>query len=192
MSPSRALVVDHRDSFVFNLVDDLERAGVRSTVIRAEGFHENALAEHDADLVVLSPGPGHPDQAKNTTAFLAREKPIPVLGICLGMQAMVTALGGRVAPQPRGPVHGRADLIAHEGDPLFSDTTGPIAAARYHSLRAETLPAALTPIAWTTDRETVMAVRHQTRPWLGLQFHPESILTPTGPTLIRRYLESLR
>ena len=189
-----ALVFDHRDSFVFNLVDDLWRLGARSRVIRTDlGLEQLAslLRSLDPALVVLSPGPGRPEEHGVLLPFLRTRPALPVLGVCLGLQAMVCALGGTVGPAEAGPVHGRSSRVVHDGDAIFEGLNSGFRAGRYHSLVALELPDELEPIAWTADRETILAVRHRTLPWVGIQFHPESILTPDGPRLISNVLRRL-
>ncbi len=186
-----ALVIDHRDSFVFNLVEDLERQGCRCVTVRSDiSPHRlrqtlEALSPH---LLVLSPGPGRPEDAGVMPSLLQHGPDLPVLGVCLGMQVMVTALGGVVAPARR-PVHGEAHRVRHEGHPLFAGIPRVFPAARYHSLVARDVPDELEVLARTEDEPALaMAVHHRTRPWIGLQFHPESVLTPNGPTLLQNIL----
>lgn len=188
------LVVDNRDSFVFNLTDDLARLEARCTVVRgniAREALERWLATLRPDLVLLSPGPGDPREAGVMVPFLAGRPRLPILGVCLGMQAMVCALGGRLG-RLENPAHGRTSRVVHEGDPLFAGLPRRFTAGRYHSLVAESLPRDLRAIAWTADRDPegprIMAVRHRELPWWGLQFHPESILSPDGPVVLRNVL----
>ncbi len=188
MNAPRVLCVDHRDSFVFNLVDALGRCGASVRTIRADlpdGALAAAVADLAPDLVLLSPGPGHPRDAHATVAWLATRPAVPVLGVCLGHQAMAVALGGEVVRAPR-PVHGRASAVA------FSAAVGPtplprtFPVGRYHSLVVTRVPDEFEVIATTHDdgHELVMAMRHRALPWLGLQFHPESVLTPHGDALL--------
>lgn len=194
---TKVLVVDNRDSFVFNLTEDLTRLGAHCVVVRGD-LSLTQLDEHLArqwpGLVLLSPGPGHPRDAGVMLPFLRREPDIPVLGICLGMQAMVCALGGEVGRAPR-PAHGRTSRVEVTEDPLFAGLADGFRAGRYHSLVATALPDSLEPIAWTEEpgdgRPLVMAVRHRARPWIGLQFHPESVLSPRGPHLLANILREL-
>ncbi|MEO6596142.1 MAG: aminodeoxychorismate/anthranilate synthase component II [Planctomycetota bacterium] len=192
MTP-RILVLDHRDSFVFNLVDAFARRGCEVRTLRAElspaqlDAQLNTFVPH---LVVLSPGPGHPRAATTTLTFLRTSPRVPVLGVCLGLQAMALAVGGRVEPAPE-PVHGRATQIRvlEDDDPLFADLPRTLSVGRYHSLMVTALPSTLRVLATTDDDHALpMAVRHRSLPWLGLQFHPESVLTAWGDLLLQRAL----
>lgn len=185
----RVLVIDHVDSFVFNLVEEFRVRGCEVNVVRhhAPVRHLVNLAL-GADRVVLSPGPGHPRDAQNTAALLHRV-PImtPVIGVCLGHQIIVEAFGGEV----RGAgevVHGKTSAIRHDGTGLFRGLPRPLRAGRYHSLAARRLPESLLPTA-TTDARIVMGVRHVSRPIVGVQFHPESILTTDGGRIIDNFLQ---
>ena len=197
MTGRRILVVDNRDSFVFNLVEDLARLGSRCTVVRGD-LPEHALArrvaEDEPDLVLLSPGPGHPADAGAMVAWLRTEPDVPVFGVCLGLQAMAVAAGGRVERAPNA-VHGRSAQVVHEGDAAFEGLPSPFRAGRYHSLVATRLPETLAPTAWTLEgagsEPLVMAIRHRALPWGGLQFHPESVLSADGPRIVSNILESL-
>ena len=195
---AQVLVLDNRDSFVFNLVDDLARLGLRPRVVRSDAPPAEVEAQLECTrpmLALLSPGPGHPAEHAALLPFLevCRARPNqPVLGVCLGLQAMVCASGGRIGASPQGPVHGRATRVVHAGDPLFDGIPSGFLAARYHSLAAAELTGELEPIAWSEDRSTVMALRHRSLPWLGLQFHPESVLTPDGRRLISNFVRTLR
>lgn len=194
MSP-RILVLDHCDSFVFNLVDAFARRGCDVRTLRAElspAQLDAQLGTFAPHLVVLSPGPGHPRTATTTLAFLRTPPRVPVLGVCLGLQAMALAVGGRVEPAPE-PVHGRATQIRVADDaardPLFADLPRTLSAGRYHSLMVTALPSTLRVLATTDDAHALpMAVRHCSLPWLGLQFHPESVLTAWGDLLLQRAL----
>ncbi|MAG57516.1 MAG: anthranilate/aminodeoxychorismate synthase component II [Planctomycetes bacterium] len=197
MTAREVLVIDNRDSFVFNLVEDLARLGVVSTVVRGDlplEALEARVADRRPDLLLLSPGPGHPEDSGVMIPFLQDRPELPVLGVCLGMQAMVCALGGRVGRAPT-PVHGRATSMIHHDDPAFDGVLSPFPAGRYHSLVATRMPDELRATAWTHDAAgatpLVMAVRHRSLPWVGLQFHPESVLSPEGPRILRNVLGSL-
>jgi anthranilate synthase/aminodeoxychorismate synthase-like glutamine amidotransferase len=183
------LLVDNHDSFTFNLVHSLERAGARVGVVRSDAASAHELLGLDLEALVLSPGPGRPEDAGVCMELLARcPATLPLLGVCLGHQALVLHHGGRLELDPE-PVHGRSSTIYHDGEGLFEGLPDPLEAARYHSLRAigDALPDALVRTAWTTDGE-VMAVAHRSAPWFGVQFHPESILTPHGDALVARFV----
>jgi anthranilate synthase/aminodeoxychorismate synthase-like glutamine amidotransferase len=156
---------------------------------------ERRLASFAPHLVVLSPGPGRPEEAGAMVEWLRTDPAIPVLGVCLGHQAMAVAAGGRVGPAPR-PVHGERHWIELDADePLFEGLGNPILAGRYHSLVVTRVPDSMQVVATALDggERLAMALRHRRLPWLGLQFHPESILTPHGRTILGRFLsESLR
>ena len=210
----RVIFLDNRDSFVYNLVDLTAReAGVQvfrnttpvATLRDALEPTAEERAAGERPLLILSPGPGHPRQAGHMMEILdvALQEKIPTLGICLGFQAMVEACGGVVAPV--GATHGRTDRVelteAGIEDPSFSAiaetprpgdeaTHGYISIARYHSLGTRSLPESLISLAHTHDG-IVMAARHRGAPCIGLQFHPESILTPAGPLLLRGLLADL-
>lgn len=191
---SRVLVLDNRDSFVFNLVDELQSKGARVETLRS-GLSLDALlrflASYAPDLVILSPGPGRPEDGGVMVEWLRTEPSVPVLGICLGHQAMAVAAGGEVGPAPR-PVHGQRHWIEVDPDePLFDGLGNPLLGARYHSLVVTRVPESMKVVATASDSgETlVMAMRHRTLKRFGLQFHPESILTPHGRTILWRFLE---
>lgn len=182
------LVIDNFDSFSFNLVDELEKREAAVQVWRHDVPLERALALALAlptpRLVLISPGPGKPEHA-GCSVGLARgavEAGIPVFGVCLGHQAIVTAFGGEVGFAGE-VVHGKAARITHDGTGPLAALPNPTYAARYHSLAATRLPEALRCVA-QTEGEVVMAVVHRSRPAFGVQFHPESILTPHGGELI--------
>ncbi len=183
------LVIDNRDSFVFNLVDDIARRGATVRVLRGDAPLDVLLdASRNSALVVISPGPGHPSDTL-LPAFL-RAVTTPTFGVCLGMQALSLAFGGNVI-RAVVPVHGKASLVRHQGDPLFEGVPSPFPAARYHSLVVDALPGDLIVTA-RTDGGIPMALRHRTRPLFGVQFHPESVLTPHGPRLLRNALREAR
>ncbi len=207
-APARVVLLDNRDSFVYNLVDQFATLGSQIEVYRNSvpvsrvlAALEPTAAERQAErrpVLCLSPGPGYPATSGYLMELIATalERAIPTLGICLGFQALVEACGGRVAPV--GPVHGRSDRVevteAGRADPAFTVLDGgPLDVARYHSLGTRTLPEALVSLARTASVEgvdggsggIVMAARHRSLPAIGLQFHPESILTPQGPALLK-------
>jgi len=183
------LVVDHYDSFVYNLVQLVQRSGRETTVIRSDERSAAGAAALAPDGVILSPGPGRPESA-GCMVELVRALPAdtPVLGVCLGHQALAVALGATVARAPQ-PVHGKASPIRHTGRPLFAGVSTSFSAGRYHSLvvRREGLPPELLVTAESEDR-LVMALEHRDQPRFGVQFHPESILTPDGPRILENFL----
>ena len=183
------LVVDHYDSFVYNLVQLLEGLGFETEVVRSDAEPVQDLVAREPAAVILSPGPGRPEEAGCFVGLIRALPPeIPILGVCLGHQALGAAFGGRIDRAPE-PVHGKTSAIRHDGTGLFEGVPDPFDAGRYHSLviREDAVPQDLEVIA-TTDDGLVMAVRHRTLPRYGVQFHPESILTPEGPRIVENFL----
>src|SRR5882672_9308406 len=182
------LIVDHYDSFTYNLVQLVESLGRATEVVTSDAESAQGLVDRDPDAVILSPGPGRPEDACVFTSLLSLlPDRTPVLGVCLGHQALGVSYGGVVDPDT--PVHGKASLVFHEGKGIFEGVTDPFEAGRYHSLVVlrTTLPAELELTAWTDDG-LVMAAQHRTLPRYGVQFHPESILTPEGPRIVENFL----
>ncbi|MBZ4410395.1 aminodeoxychorismate/anthranilate synthase component II [Myxococcus sp. XM-1-1-1] len=182
------LVIDNYDSFTFNLVQLLYTLGAEVKVVRNDALTVEAIAAEGASHLVISPGPCTPHEAGVSVAAIAQSK-VPVLGVCLGHQSIGAAFGGNVIRAPE-PVHGKSARIRHEGSGVFTGASQGFQAARYHSLvvEASSLPASLEATAWSQDG-LIMALRHRERPVVGFQFHPESVLTPEGPTLVRNFLE---
>jgi anthranilate synthase/aminodeoxychorismate synthase-like glutamine amidotransferase len=186
------LVVDNYDSFTWNLVQLIGALGVRPVVVRNDELTLGGVRALAPSRVVLSPGPGHPaDPARIgiSEAILRELAPagLPVLGVCLGHQAIVHVYGGLIV---RGaPVHGKTSPVEHDGDAMFEGVPRVFQAMRYHSLVADpaSLPPSLRVTAWCKDG-TVMAVRHTRFPVVGVQFHPESIGTPTGPQVVETFV----
>ena len=188
--PLRLVFVDNFDSFTWNLVDEFARRGASVEVWRNSVPAGAVLARAtngSPSLLVLSPGPGTPAQAGCCVELVRRaaEARVPLFGVCLGHQAMVEAFGGVVGPAGE-VVHGKTSRVRHEGGPLFEGVPSPFPVGRYHSLAATTLPDCLHPIAGT--ERVVMAVAHRSAPQLGVQFHPESILTPEGGRIIENVI----
>jgi anthranilate synthase/aminodeoxychorismate synthase-like glutamine amidotransferase len=186
------LIVDNYDSFTYNLVQLLAGAGAEVEVVRNDAATADELLARAPAGIVLSPGPGRPEEAGVCLDLLGLRPPLPVLGVCLGHQAMGVAFGAVVERAPR-LMHGKTSPVSHDGRGLFAGLPSPFDATRYHSLevKPETLPAELEPVAWTEER-TLMAMRHRELPWWGVQFHPESVLTGAGPLLLRNFLDLCR
>lgn len=182
-------VIDNYDSFTYNLVQQIERlAGQRLRVIRNDAFDPDALLAEQPEAIVISPGPGTPARAGRCIDLIRANTLIPLLGVCLGHQAIAEAFGARVI---RGalPVHGKVSEVHHDGQRLFAGCPDPMHTARYHSLVVEesTVPESLQ-IDAKTDDGAIMALSHTTRPIFGIQFHPESYGTHGGDQLIRNFL----
>lgn len=187
----RLLLVDNFDSFVYNLAQAFGALGAEPVVVRNDASVEQLRAV-EPDAVVISPGPGAPDDAGvSVDAVKAFADRVPVLGVCLGHQCIAQAFGGRVVRTPVGPLHGKTSHITHDGTGVFRGLPSPFEATRYHSLCIEEVPVpeTLDVTARATDG-TIMGVRHRTLAVDGVQFHPESVLTPDGPHLLRNFLES--
>jgi anthranilate synthase component II len=186
----RVLLVDNYDSFTYNLYQYLGELGADMTVVRNDALTVEAALRRRDDRIVISPGPGTPDQAGISVALVrAAAGRVPVLGVCLGHQSLGQAYGGRVVRAP-APMHGKTSEIHHDGRGLFHGLPSPFVATRYHSLvvARDSVPACLEVTAWTADG-LVMGLRHREHALLGVQFHPESILTAPGKELLRNFLE---
>jgi len=185
------LLVDNYDSFTYNLAHLFEELCAEVTVIRNDKIDADEAERLAPSHLVISPGPGRPESAGATVEIIKRLGPrVPTLGVCLGHQAIVEAFGGEVR-QAQRLVHGKASEIAHDGRGLFSGLPDPLQGGRYHSLAATRVPDELEVCATTDDGE-VMAVRHRDLPVDGIQFHPESVLTPDGAALAKNFLEGKR
>jgi anthranilate synthase component II len=183
------LVVDHYDSFTYNLVQLIESLGRETRVVKSDEKPAKELVGLKPEAVVLSPGPGRPEDAGVFTDLLsALPESTPVLGVCLGHQALGVACGGRVDRE--APIHGKASMIHHDGRGILAGLPSPFEAGRYHSLVVlrDELPDDLELTAWTDDG-LVMGLQDRALPRFGVQFHPESILTPHGPEIVRNFLE---
>jgi anthranilate synthase/aminodeoxychorismate synthase-like glutamine amidotransferase len=186
------LVVDHYDSFTYNLVQLIEGLGRATTVVKSDEKPAEALVAMKPDAVVLSPGPGHPRDAGCFTDLLDRlPDSTPVLGVCLGHQAIGLEEGGTV--ERATPMHGKASFVYHDGAGILEGVSVPFEAGRYHSLvvDGDDLPTSLVLTAWTEDG-LVMGTQHRELPRFGVQFHPESILTPEGPRIVENFLALAR
>ena len=185
------LLVDNYDSFTYNLAHLFQELGAEVTVVRNDAIDADEAERLVPSHLVISPGPGRPEDAGATVEIVRRlGQRVPTLGVCLGHQAIVEAYGGEVG-QAKRLMHGKASPVAHDALGLFRGLPDPLVSGRYHSLAATKVPDCLEICATTEDGE-VMAVRHRELPVDGIQFHPESVLTPEGPTLARNFLEGAR
>ena len=186
------LLIDNYDSFTYNLYQSLAASGAQVEVVRNDVLSVEDVLAKDVSGVVLSPGPGRPESAGICLELIrALPSKTPLLGVCLGHQALVEALGGKLELDPV-PTHGKPAMVhTLKSATLFQGLPNPFQAGRYHSLRAirEELPAELELCAWT-EEGLVMAVQHKERPWFGVQFHPESILTPQGDRMLEKFLQT--
>jgi anthranilate synthase component 2 len=189
VSAPSVLLVDNYDSFTYNLYQYLGELGAELRVVRNDELSAEAAMALAPDRIVISPGPGTPDQAGITLDLIRRAAGrIPVLGVCLGHQALGQAFGGEVRRAPK-LMHGKTSEIHHDGRGVFAGLPDPFTATRYHSLVVErgSVPESLEITAWTDDG-IVMGLRHREYPLEGVQFHPESILTTVGKDLLRNFL----
>lgn len=183
------LLIDNYDSFVYNLARYFQRLGQRTHVVRNDAITPESIPQLSPDAIVLSPGPRRPEHAGCSLEIVRRwSARIPMLGVCLGHQTLAAAFGAAIVQAPEA-VHGRATIIDHDGKGIFSRVPRPLQVARYHSLVVDrnTLPDELTVTAETEDG-LVMAIHHKRLPVIGVQFHPESILTQHGYPLLANFL----
>jgi anthranilate synthase component 2 len=185
----RVLLVDNYDSFVYNLVQELGEIGAEPVVFRNDAIDIAGIRAEQPDAVVISPGPGRPDDSGISLAVveeLAGE--FPILGVCLGHQCIGQAYGGRIVQAPV-LMHGKTSNVSHDGKGIFAGLPDPFTATRYHSLVVEhsSVPACLE-ITATAPDGTIMGLRHRELPVEGVQFHPESVLTSCGPRLLENFL----
>ncbi|MBA3364764.1 MAG: aminodeoxychorismate/anthranilate synthase component II [Actinobacteria bacterium] len=182
------LLIDNYDSFTYNLAHLFGALGAEVVVHRNDVLDADSAERLAPSHLVISPGPGRPPAAGNTVDIVRRlSAQMPTLGVCLGHQAIVEAFGGDVGPARR-LLHGKGEVVRHDGRGIFAGISAGFTAGRYHSLAATRVPAPFEVSATSPDGE-VMAVRHPDLPIDGLQFHPESVLTPVGPELARNFLE---
>ena len=185
------VLIDNYDSFTYNLVQYLGELGAEVRVMRNDTATVNDVAAAKPDRIVISPGPGRPEQAGITMDVIKQfGSATPILGVCLGHQAIGAVFGGDVV-RAEVPMHGKTSTIEHDGLGVFCGIEGPFVASRYHSLvvAEDQLPAALEVSARTQGDGTIMGLRHRTWPVHGVQFHPESVLTEEGRHLLRNFLE---
>ncbi|MBI5389039.1 aminodeoxychorismate/anthranilate synthase component II [Candidatus Woesearchaeota archaeon] len=187
------LFIDNFDSFSYNLVDEFRKLGCTLKVLRNDSPIEQLdalLKTHNTKLIVISPGPSHPQDAGICIPLIQKyHGKIPLMGICLGHQAMIEALGGKVTLAPI-PIHGKKSVIAHTGTPLFHGVPNPFFAGRYHSLYGSTIPPHF--VVTATADGLPMAIEHMQEKMFGVQFHPESILTPYGTQILQNVVELIR
>lgn len=192
----RTLVIDNFDSFTFNLVQYLGELGADPVVYRNDAITAKEAEQMAPDAIVISPGPGNPVNPKDfgvcSDILLGLSRTTPTLGVCLGLQGFAHVYRGTVVRAPR-ILHGKASPVHHDGRTIFQGVPSPFLAARYHSLivDAASLPTELEMTAWTAEGE-LMGARHKRYPIEGVQFHPESILTEHGKTMLRNFLEGAR
>jgi anthranilate synthase/aminodeoxychorismate synthase-like glutamine amidotransferase len=189
---ARLVVIDNYDSFTYNLVQHLETLGAACDVVLNDACDVGGIAARMPHGIVISPGPCTPDEAGVSLGTVTRlAGTVPILGVCLGHQSIGQAFGGRVVRASR-LMHGKTSPILHDGKTIFRDLSNPFTATRYHSLlvQKDGLPDVLEVSAWTAEGE-IMGLRHKTLPVEGVQFHPESILTDEGMSLLKNWLASL-
>jgi para-aminobenzoate synthetase component 2 len=193
MKHPKILLIDNFDSFTYNLVDYFRQLGA-SVEVKRNTVPVATIAKLPTDLVVYSPGPGNPQQSGHLLEYIQYfTGKLPQFGVCLGLQAMVEALGGSLQVL-KHPMHGKASPITHDGKTIFTGLPRTIMVGRYHSLAADKLPADFEVSARSTDDDVVMAIRHHTLPMEAVQFHPESILTAQnqhGLKMIKSVLDTL-
>jgi anthranilate synthase component 2 len=185
------LLLDNHDSFVYNLDRYLKQLGQATLVVRSDAITLDAILRLDLDAIVISPGPKAPDDAGCSMEVVRRlSNQIPILGVCLGHQAIGQAFGGKIV-RANQPMHGKSSMIEHNESRLFQNIPNPFQVGRYQSLviDPETLPENLKVTAWTVD-QTIMAIEHTSMPVFGVQFHPESILTEDGYQLLTNFLSA--
>jgi anthranilate synthase/aminodeoxychorismate synthase-like glutamine amidotransferase len=186
------LLIDNYDSFTFNLAHRLGDLGAEVKVIRNDAITVPEIEQMAPERLVISPGPGRPESAGVTVEALRRfSGRMPVLGVCLGHQALAVAFGGRVDRASK-PIHGKISKVVHDGTGVFAGVPSPFDAGRYHSLviARDAVPPGFRVNAWVEGDGTIMGVQHESHPTFGVQFHPESVLTVVGHQLLRNFLEA--
>jgi anthranilate synthase component 2 len=186
------LLIDNYDSFTWNLAHRLGELGADVKVLRNDAITADDIERMGPDRLVISPGPGRPETAGISIEAIRRfAGRIPVLGVCLGHQALSIAFGGRVE-RASAPMHGKTSMVLHDATRLFTGLPSPLEAGRYHSLviPRDGVPPGFLVSAWVEGADTIMGIRHETWPVFGVQFHPESVLTPVGHRLLQNFLES--
>ena len=192
---TKVLFIDNFDSFTYNLVDEFEKRDCEVLVYRNNidmQIINDVIKKFKPKLIVISPGPGSPEQAGNSIEIIKlHHKTIPIFGVCLGHQCIIEAFEGKVS-RAIEIVHGKPSKIKHDNEGIFKGIENPFQAGRYHSLAGVDIPYCLEISARTTDKDIVMAVRHKEHEVIGVQFHPESILTPVGGILIENLINKVK
>lgn len=186
------LLIDNYDSFTWNLAHRLGELGTPATVVRNDALTIEQVEDLKPSRIVISPGPGRPETAGVSIAVLQRfAGRIPLLGVCLGHQAIGVAFGGQVV-RADVPMHGKISPVAHDGTHLFAGLSSPFDAGRYHSLviARDGVPPGFVVTAWVEGAGTIMGIRHESQPTFGVQFHPESVLTAAGHRILQNFLEA--
>ena len=186
----RLLLIDNYDSFTYNLVQAFLVLGAEVSVYRNDEISTDQALDFDPTHLCISPGPGRPEDAGVSLDMIATfEKRIPILGVCLGHQSLVSHFGGRIVSADR-LMHGKTSMVHHDQQTIYKGLSEPFEAGRYHSLAAEmqSMPSALE-ITARTEQDEIMGVRHRELPLEGVQFHPESVLTPEGDDLLKNFLD---
>ncbi len=188
----RVLLIDNYDSFTYNLVQAFQAENVEVVVFRNDKITVTEALEIKPTHLVISPGPGNPDSAGNSIALIDTfSGKVPILGVCLGHQCIAQYFGGNIIRSTQ-LMHGKASNVNHDKKTIFRDIANPFSAGRYHSLTVEpkSIPDVLA-ITATTENQEIMAIRHKELPIEGVQFHPESILTPEGSKIMRNFIEGI-
>jgi len=191
----KVLIIDNFDSFVYNLAQYVGQLGAEPVVRRNNAIITSEISEMSPDRIIISPGPGRPDDSRYFGSCLSILKKIspstPTLGVCLGHQGIAYSFGGSIVPA-RHLMHGKTSLIKHQGEGLFKDVENPLRATRYHSLvcQRRDFPKCLEETATSIEDNEIMGLRHRRYPIYGVQFHPESILTSEGIKIIQNFLEA--
>lgn len=186
------LLIDNYDSFTYNLYQYFREADVEVNVVRNDVISENEIDKMNPEAIIISPGPGLPKQAGNCIGIIQHfYKQIPILGICLGHQAITEAFGGSLR-QAKEIKHGKTSLITHNGKGIFNQLPNPLEVMRYHSYVSNELPGELELVSVSIEDDEIMAIKHKEYPVFGVQFHPESIGTTTGKSMILNFLKEIR
>jgi len=182
------LLIDNYDSFTYNLRNQIERQGREVNVVLNDKISLDEIRKLNPSKIVISPGPGRPEDAGVTLEVIKEfHKDIPILGVCLGHQAIGQAFGSNIV-HAKHVLHGKTSEIFHDGEGIFKGIPNPVSTARYHSLAVEACPEDFILSAWTKDNE-IMAIRHKEYPLFGIQFHPESFMTELGEKMMKNFLD---